>query len=114
MLDAYDDSLGVTAAFNLNLLARINRELGGNLSCRVQSTLAQTRNAEHRNAPAFWCYQNVTISRAGLTVTFREGERSDGKQSQVLPTGASAIGHGRELLRRGGSMTGRCETADCQ
>src|SRR3989449_6367968 len=30
MLDAYDDSLGVTAAFNLNLLARINRALGGN------------------------------------------------------------------------------------
>jgi dimethylhistidine N-methyltransferase len=26
---AYDDALGVTAAFNLNLLARINRELGG-------------------------------------------------------------------------------------
>ncbi|MEE8581708.1 MAG: L-histidine N(alpha)-methyltransferase [Myxococcota bacterium] len=27
---AYDDALGVTARFNLNLLARINRELGGN------------------------------------------------------------------------------------
>jgi dimethylhistidine N-methyltransferase len=27
---AYNDSQGVTAAFNLNLLARINRELGGN------------------------------------------------------------------------------------
>jgi uncharacterized SAM-dependent methyltransferase len=27
---AYDDPLGVTAAFNLNLLARINRELGAN------------------------------------------------------------------------------------
>jgi dimethylhistidine N-methyltransferase len=27
---AYDDALGVTAAFNLNLLQRINRELGGN------------------------------------------------------------------------------------
>ena len=27
---AYDDSAGVTAAFNLNLLRRINRELGGN------------------------------------------------------------------------------------
>ena len=27
MLAAYDDELGVTAAFNLNLLARINREL---------------------------------------------------------------------------------------
>jgi dimethylhistidine N-methyltransferase len=29
MVAAYDDSIGVTAAFNLNLLARINRELGG-------------------------------------------------------------------------------------
>jgi len=29
MLDAYDDPIGATAAFNLNLLARINRELGG-------------------------------------------------------------------------------------
>jgi L-histidine Nalpha-methyltransferase len=27
---AYDDSLGITARFNLNLLARINQELGGN------------------------------------------------------------------------------------
>lgn len=30
ILKAYDDSLGVTAAFNLNLLRRINRELGAN------------------------------------------------------------------------------------
>ena len=30
ILAAYDDSLGVTAAFNMNLLDRINRELGGN------------------------------------------------------------------------------------
>jgi dimethylhistidine N-methyltransferase len=29
LLPAYDDALGVTAAFNLNLLSRINRELGG-------------------------------------------------------------------------------------
>ena len=29
LLPAYDDAAGVTAAFNLNLLARINRELGG-------------------------------------------------------------------------------------
>jgi L-histidine Nalpha-methyltransferase len=28
LIDAYDDHIGVTAAFNLNLLARINRELG--------------------------------------------------------------------------------------
>lgn len=30
LLDAYDDADGVTAAFNLNLLSRINQELGGN------------------------------------------------------------------------------------
>ena len=28
---AYDDPCGVTAAFNRNILARVNRELGGNL-----------------------------------------------------------------------------------
>jgi L-histidine Nalpha-methyltransferase len=32
MLAAYDDALGVTAAFNLNLLSRINRELEGNFN----------------------------------------------------------------------------------
>ncbi len=31
---AYDDATGVTAAFNLNLLARINRELGGDFQPR--------------------------------------------------------------------------------
>ena len=36
---AYNDSRGVTAKFNLNLLARINRELGGDF---------QLRNWEHR------------------------------------------------------------------
>jgi L-histidine N-alpha-methyltransferase len=30
LIAAYDDPIGVTAAFNLNLLARVNRELGGN------------------------------------------------------------------------------------
>jgi L-histidine Nalpha-methyltransferase len=30
ILDAYNDSAGITRAFNLNLLQRINRELGGN------------------------------------------------------------------------------------
>ncbi len=32
MLDAYNDSSGITAAFNLNLLNRINRELGGDFN----------------------------------------------------------------------------------
>ena len=35
MLAAYDDPIGATAAFNLNLLARINRELGGEFDLRT-------------------------------------------------------------------------------
>jgi dimethylhistidine N-methyltransferase len=34
LIPAYDDALGVTAAFNLNLLARINRELEGNFDVK--------------------------------------------------------------------------------
>ncbi|HEY3839203.1 MAG TPA: L-histidine N(alpha)-methyltransferase [Bryobacteraceae bacterium] len=34
LLEAYDDPIGATAAFNLNLLARINRELGGEFDLR--------------------------------------------------------------------------------
>jgi dimethylhistidine N-methyltransferase len=35
MIAAYDDSIGVTAAFNLNLLSRMNRELGANFDARA-------------------------------------------------------------------------------
>src|SRR5215469_7925144 len=34
MLEAYDDPCGVTASFNLNLLGRIDRELGGDFDLR--------------------------------------------------------------------------------
>jgi dimethylhistidine N-methyltransferase len=35
LVKAYDDAAGVTAAFNLNLLVRINRELGANFDLRA-------------------------------------------------------------------------------
>jgi len=35
MLDAYDDAAGVTAAFNKNVLTRINRELGSNFNLQL-------------------------------------------------------------------------------
>jgi dimethylhistidine N-methyltransferase len=35
LVAAYDDALGVTAAFNLNLLARINREFGADFDLRA-------------------------------------------------------------------------------
>lgn len=46
ILRAYDDSQGVTAAFNLNLLNRINRELGGDFNLDKFSHYAQYRPME--------------------------------------------------------------------
>ena len=50
---AYNDEAGVTAKFNLNLLTRINRELGGNfkLDTLRAPRLLQPRAPAHRDAP---------------------------------------------------------------
>jgi L-histidine N-alpha-methyltransferase len=76
LLDAYDDPLGVTAAFNLNLLARINRELGG------QFVLSQFEHVARFNEKARSIEmhlrsrqaQTVVVEAAELTVAFRAGE----------------------------------------
>ncbi len=48
MLAAYEDPIGVTAAFNLNLLARINRELGGDFDLSQFRHEARYNDVEHR------------------------------------------------------------------
>jgi L-histidine Nalpha-methyltransferase len=76
LLDAYDDELGVTAAFNLNLLARINRELGADFDLRQFAHLA-TLNREARSVEMRLrskCRQTVNIPAADLLVEFLEGE----------------------------------------
>jgi uncharacterized SAM-dependent methyltransferase len=45
---AYNDKAGMTAKFNLNLLARINRELGGNLDPRKFEHCAFYSDERHR------------------------------------------------------------------
>jgi dimethylhistidine N-methyltransferase len=76
LLPAYDDSLGVTAAFNLNLLARINRELGANFALSNFEHLArfneQARSVEMHLLSRL--RQTVAIPSAGLTVKFEKGE----------------------------------------
>ncbi len=76
LLLAYDDPLGVTAAFNRNLLVRINRELGADFdlssfrhravwnpdASRVEMHLVSTRP------------QRVRVPGAGLAVTLADGE----------------------------------------
>jgi L-histidine N-alpha-methyltransferase len=95
---AYDDPAGVTAAFDRNVLARINRELGGDFSVRdfehvvhyderrgcIDSFLEARRD------------MRVTLAEIGVYLTFSRGERihveSSYKfsESDVAALGASA------------------------
>jgi len=73
---AYDDPAGVTAAFNLNLLARTNRELGGDfdLSCfrhEARWNYAERRMEMHLRSTR---RQTVGIRAAGLRIMLEEEE----------------------------------------
>ncbi len=76
LLPAYDDSLGVTASFNLNLLARINRELGADFDLRAFGHLARYDESERRIEMHLVSRrrQEVSIPGAGCRVSFRSGE----------------------------------------
>jgi dimethylhistidine N-methyltransferase len=73
---AYNDAAGVTAAFNLNLLHRMNRELRASFDLSRFSHVAFYNSAQHqiemhlRSA----CDQYVVIHDLDLQVSFRAGE----------------------------------------
>ena len=76
MLEAYDDPQGVTAAFNLNLLGRINRELDAGFDLRQFEHIALFNQATcsiemHLRSKR---RQSVSIRRGGFDVTFGAGE----------------------------------------
>jgi L-histidine Nalpha-methyltransferase len=76
LIAAYDDALGVTAAFNLNILARINRELRGEFDLsrfRHRAVWNEaTRSIEMHIASL--AEQRVRIAGAEWTVELEEGE----------------------------------------
>jgi L-histidine N-alpha-methyltransferase len=76
LLLAYDDPAGVTAAFNLNLLARINRELGGDFVLRNFAHEARYHKRERRIEMHLRSKrrQSVSIREAEFTCTLRAGE----------------------------------------
>lgn len=76
LLQAYDDELGVTAAFNLNLLARANRELGADFDlaqfAHVAKINEQARSVEmHLESKK---RQVVNIPGGEIVVEFQAGE----------------------------------------
>jgi L-histidine Nalpha-methyltransferase len=73
---AYNDPLGVTAAFNRNVLVRINRELRANFDLSLFEHTAPYNPAERRVEMHLRARKahTVVIPGANLEVAFREGE----------------------------------------
>jgi dimethylhistidine N-methyltransferase len=72
---AYDDPLGVTAAFNRNLLVRINRELGGTFDLDAFAHVAVWNGAERRVEMHLESRRAQTVRIQDATVAFASGER---------------------------------------
>ncbi|HEX8806472.1 MAG TPA: L-histidine N(alpha)-methyltransferase [Candidatus Aquilonibacter sp.] len=92
---AYDDPTGVTAAFNRNLLARINRELGGTFDPRAFRHVARY-DAKRGCVDSFLeseCDQQVRIDALDLDVRFERGETIHTESSYKFDdAGVAALG----------------------
>ncbi len=73
---AYDDAAGVTAAFNMNLLARINRELDADFDLSQFRHLVRYDETERRVEMHLLslAWQRVAIRKAGFRFYLKEGE----------------------------------------
>jgi dimethylhistidine N-methyltransferase len=75
LLPAYNDCQGVTAAFNLNLLARINRELDGDIDLSLFAHDAVYAEAEGRIEMHLESLARQTVRVLGREFHFARGER---------------------------------------
>jgi len=75
LVAAYDDADGVTAAFNRNVLRRINRELGGTFDLTAFDHLALWNAAESRMEMHLVSRHDQIVHAAGHSFAFTAGER---------------------------------------
>jgi dimethylhistidine N-methyltransferase len=105
LIAAYDDARGVTAAFNRNVLARINRELGADFDLmkfrhKVRWNGERSRIEMHLES---LLAHEVTIPSLDLTLAFRRGETIhtensykftvEGAQHLLAQTGFTIVDH---------------------
>ncbi len=109
LLAAYDDPQGVTARFNLNLLARINRELGGRFDLESFRHVALWNPEQSRMEMYLESKreQQVRIDLLGLTLGFAAGERIHTENSHKY-----TIEAGRAMLEQAGFAVERTFTDD--
>ncbi|MEO6839653.1 MAG: L-histidine N(alpha)-methyltransferase [Bradyrhizobium sp.] len=74
LYDAYNDAAGVTARFNLNVLVRINRELGGNFDLSSFTHRAIYNRERHRIEMHLISKKSQTVRLLGTSLAFRAGE----------------------------------------
>jgi len=76
LLNAYDDAAGVTAEFNRNILARLNRELGANFDPQAFAHRAVWNRAKSRIEMHLESRipQTVQVPACDLTISFTPGE----------------------------------------
>jgi L-histidine Nalpha-methyltransferase len=76
MIAAYDDPTGVTAAFNLNVLGRINRELSANFDLRCFAHQARWNAVDQRIEMHLQSLtrQSVSIRELQANIQFEAGE----------------------------------------
>ena len=74
LLPAYNDASGVTADFNLNILARLNREAGADFDLSAFSHTAVWNDAESRIEMHLVSARAQAVRVGGHRITFRAGE----------------------------------------
>jgi dimethylhistidine N-methyltransferase len=91
LVAAYDDGAGVTAAFNLNLLARLNRELGADFRLEAFAHRAVWNKAESRIEIYLVSRekQRVRLDGLDLNVEFAAGETIHTENSYKYAPGAA-------------------------
>ena len=106
LVAAYDDAQGVTAAFNLNLLHRINRELDGDVPVDAFRHVARWNDAESRIEMHLEAVRDTSFTVSGERFTVPAGETIHTENSHKY--GA----RGARLLLAAGGWTAIAEWTD--
>ena len=100
LVAAYDDPEGVTAAFNLNVLRRINEELGADIDLSAWEHEARWNADERRVEMHLVSLRPQTVHLAGRAFSFARGESIHTENSYKFgPDGLAAISAPRGFER---------------
>ena len=102
---AYDDTAGVTAAFDLNLLARLNREAGANFDLAAFRHEARWNTRLERIEMHLVARHAQSVLVAGHRFHFAAGETHPYRKQPQIPAGSSP-------RTRGGRGLAACQDVD--